>query len=125
MAKTVLLVDDNEDLVQVLSARLEAAGYRVLTALDGRDGLSQAKDRQPDLILLDVMMPVMDGFEVLAQLKAEAATRAIPVVMLTARGESKFVFKAEAMGAADYLVKPCESETLLAVTARHVGSHSA
>jgi DNA-binding response OmpR family regulator len=124
MDKTVLIVDDNEDLVQILGARLEAGGYRVLMALNGEEGIAKAEAEQPNLVLLDVMMPGMDGFEVLRRLKESERACQIPVVMLTARGETKLIFKAEELGAADYIVKPCDGADLLRHVVRHIGEAS-
>ncbi len=120
MESKILLIDDDPELVFMTRIRLQAAGYRVSTACDGEQGLAAARQEEPDLILLDVMMPGMDGFSVLERLKADDSTRCIPVIMLTASGETKFIFKAEQMGADDYVVKPFEAPALLRLIAGHI-----
>jgi DNA-binding response OmpR family regulator len=117
--KKILIVDDEPDFVEMVTMRLEANGYDVISANDGASGLACAKTEAPNLILLDVMMPGMDGFEVLRQLSRDPATRAIPVIMLTAKGESRSIFRAQEMGATDYLIKPMNSEQMLKMLARH------
>ena len=120
MAKTVLIVDDEPEFVELTGMRLEAADYRVLAAYNGQEGLLKARGENVDLILLDLMMPGLNGFEVLERLKADERTRDVPVVMLTAKGDSKSVFKAESLGAADYLTKPYDSAHFLSVVQRHI-----
>jgi len=117
--KTILMVDDEPDFVDMIQMRLEANNYRVEVAYDGASGLEKAKEASPDAILLDVMMPGMDGFEALRHLKREAATREIPVIMLTAKGETKSIFKAQQSGATDYLIKPVDSEKMLEMLKRY------
>lgn len=119
MAIKILIIDDEPDFVEMTKMRLESADYEVTTAFDGSSGLYAAQRDSPDLILLDVMMPGVDGFEVLRELRKNSATRSVPVVMLTAKGETKWIFKAQALGATDYLIKPCESEDLLGVIGKH------
>jgi DNA-binding response OmpR family regulator len=117
--KTVLLVDDEPDFVDMIQMRLEANEYRVVVAYDGESGVKKAAAEQPDVILLDVMMPGMDGFKTLRELRHAETTRDIPVIMLTAKGETKSIFKAQEAGAADYLIKPVDSEKMLAMVKRH------
>jgi two-component system phosphate regulon response regulator PhoB len=102
----------------MLTMRLEANNYQVSVANNGTEGLAKAEAENPSLILLDVMMPGLDGFEVLRRLKRSQATKYIPVVMLTARGESKSIFDAQKLGADDYLIKTCTSQDLLDVVHR-------
>ena len=118
--KTILLVDDEPDFVEVTKMRLEANNFDVITARDGKEGLETARREKPDLILLDVMMPDMDGFRVLSKLRRSPETQEIPVIMLTAKGESKSIFKAKDMGSTDYLIKPCDSEELLRWVKKYV-----
>lgn len=113
--KKVLIVDDEPDFADMIGMRLEANDYTVVTASDGVEGLTKARDENPDLILLDVMMPGLDGFEVLKRLRKSPSTADTRVVMLTAKGESKSIFRGQELGADDYLIKPCDSEELLAV----------
>jgi DNA-binding response OmpR family regulator len=119
MKKKILMIDDEQDYADMVQMRLEANHYEVVTANNGADGLQAAQTQHPDLILLDVMMPGMDGFEVLRKLRRSETTKHIPVVMLTAKGESKAIFHSQELGANDHLIKPCESQELLDVVARH------
>ena len=116
---TVLAVDDDPGALEALAEALSTLQFRVWGATDGGSALALAQRHQPDVILLDVMMPGMDGFKVLTKLRQAERTRYIPVVMLTARGESKSIFKAQDLGVSDYLIKPCESKELLDVVSRH------
>jgi len=118
--KTVLIVDDEEDFADMIQMRLEANNYRVVVANDGQAGIEKARAEMPDAILLDVMMPGIDGFKTLHELKLDGELRDIPVIMLTAKGESKSILRAQQSGAVDYLIKPVDSEKMLAMLRRHV-----
>jgi len=109
----VLVIEDDRSLVEVLSYNLQAAGYEVLVARDGQDGLLQAQLKLPDLILLDLMLPVIEGLEVCRRLKAEAATRHIPIPMLTAKAEESDELIGFSLGADDYVTKPFSVKVLL------------
>ena len=109
----ILLVDDEPDIVETAAFMLQARGYSVDTAPGGLEGVEKAKKDPPDLILLDIMMPEMDGYEVCMKLKGDEDTKHIPIVMLTARGESEAVLKSHNLGADDYVVKPFSLPTLL------------
>jgi CheY-like chemotaxis protein len=111
---TILLVEDNELNRDMLSRRLARKGYDVVIAEDGARGLSAATEGKPDLILMDMSLPVIDGWEVTRRLKAEPQTRAIPVIALTAHAMSSDREKAVAAGCDDYDTKPVELERLLA-----------
>ncbi|MBL7072735.1 MAG: response regulator [Candidatus Omnitrophica bacterium] len=102
----ILIVDDNPDLIAVLKVRLESFGYEVVVAEDGVKCLEKASSGKPDLILLDVLMPEMDGFQALKKLKEDDLMKTIPVIMLTAKDKLDDVAKANALGAADFIVKP-------------------
>lgn len=102
----VLLVDDNEQNLELLHAYLEDLGCEIRTARTGADALGEIERRQPDLILLDVMMPQMSGFQVCAKIKSDPATRDIPIVMVTALNEISDVERAVESGADDFLTKP-------------------
>ena len=110
---TVLLVDDERDFVDTMSIRLQANGYRVIGAYSGEKGLEIAQRGNIDVILLDILMPGMSGFEVLEKLGADERTRRIPVVVLSSAGETKFIFKAERLGAKDYVIKTADSSEML------------
>lgn len=113
MSKTILIVDDEADILEMLKYNLEKEGYTVLTARQGQSALDQVK-RKPDLILLDVMMPEMDGWEVCRRLKQDPKTAAIPVLFLTAKGAEMDEVLGLELGAEDYIVKPISVRKLLA-----------
>lgn len=102
----ILHVDDEPDIVSLVATALKAAGADVLTAENAADGFALARKQIPDLILLDIRMPITDGFEVCAHLKRDPKTKKIPIIMVTALGQMKDVEKALGMGADGYLVKP-------------------
>ncbi len=103
--KTVLIVEDEEALLRVLTDGLEAAGLNILTAKDGQQGLSVASEESVDLILLDIVMPNMDGMEMLRRLKNTEATKKIPVILLTNIGDTDKILEAKELEAEDYLIK--------------------
>jgi DNA-binding response OmpR family regulator len=105
MAK-ILVADDEQFLREMVAFKLGNAGHEVVVAVDGAEALRLASTRSPDLILLDVMMPGLDGFEVLRRIKGDAALSRIPVIMLTAKGQERDVVAGLGTGAADYVVKP-------------------
>ncbi|HEX6827989.1 MAG TPA: response regulator transcription factor [Burkholderiales bacterium] len=108
---SILLIDDDRILLELLSDQLRAAGYRVVTAADGVAGLEAAARAQPDLVVLDVMMPGMSGWEVCERLRARSA---VPVIMLTARDEEIDKLRAFRLGADDYVTVPCSFAEVLA-----------
>jgi len=110
---TVLAVDDENDVLIIIKTSLETEGYRVLSASNGADALELAKKNSPDVILLDLMMPEMDGFEVLAHLKEDEETRLIPVVVLTGISEREKIQQALDRGVEYYIVKPFEHYELV------------
>lgn len=110
----ILIVDDEKDLIDTLSFRLEAAGYEVVSAKNGQEALSQVKAQRPDLILLDVMMPILDGCQVCRMLKFDEKFRNTPIIMLTARSQDKDKLTGHEVGADDYVTKPFDSADLLA-----------
>ncbi|MCX5712257.1 MAG: response regulator [Candidatus Omnitrophica bacterium] len=120
MAKKILIIDDEKDAVSGVAMRLEATGYQVIGAYNGPDGLKLAMEQKPRLILLDLMMPGMDGFEVLRKLKANDQTRNIPVIIFSCKGESDAIFKTQDLGSVDYIIKPFESQELLDLVKRHI-----
>ncbi len=118
MAKKILAVDDEKAIVRLVQVNLEREGYEVVTAYDGREALEKVASERPDLIVLDVMMPYMDGFEVLQQLKKEPDTREIPVIMLTAKAQDADVFRGWQSGVDCYLTKPFNPMELKAFVKR-------
>jgi signal transduction histidine kinase len=116
----VLVVDDQQANVRMVGALLARAGCQVLTALGGLEGLEQARAHKPDVVLLDMRMPGMDGFEVMAQLRDHPETRDLPVIFLTADDDRENLVRAFASGAIDYVTKPFVAEELLARVRTHV-----
>ena len=112
MAKKILVIDDETDFVEMLKMRLEATGYEVFTASDGRDGLRKASEVMPDLILLDIMMPGMDGGDVAQKLRERPATSGIPVVFLTA-AISEQEADARGGGGEVFIAKTADSQELI------------
>jgi CheY-like chemotaxis protein len=110
---TVLLVEDNEDSRDGLSRYLKRKGYDVVTAVDGRDGVEMAHARRPDLILMDISLPVLDGWDATRQLKAAPETKAIPIIALTAHAMAGDREKSLEAGCDDYDAKPIEFPRLL------------
>jgi DNA-binding response OmpR family regulator len=111
--RRVLVADDDEDIVDLLRMNLAAGGYEVEAAYDGEQAWEAVLASPPDLVVLDVMMPKMDGLEVLARLRAEPRTREVPVVMLTARTTDTDVWQGWQAGADYYLTKPFDLRELL------------
>ena len=109
----ILVVDDEPKIVQTLKDRLEMNEYHVLAAYDGKEGLDSAIENEPDIILLDILMPVMDGLEMLEALRRNPDCGDIPVIMLTARSQAQDIERAKASGIEDYVVKPFEISELL------------
>jgi CheY-like chemotaxis protein len=111
--RRILVVDDEESIRTVVSFTLEHAGYEVAVSPHGDDCLEKVFTFKPDLILLDIMMPVIDGWEVLKLLKGNPETAGVPVVLLTAKGEIRDKMFALQQGATDYITKPFDKEKLL------------
>ena len=103
--KKVLIIEDSRTVLAMMSSVLKSGGFDVMTAEKGNDGATQVRDWKPDLILLDVMLPDTNGFDLLTKFKAEESSKDIPVLMLTARDSPEDVVKGLQMGASDYLVK--------------------
>jgi two-component system alkaline phosphatase synthesis response regulator PhoP len=110
----VLIVDDELHIVELLKYNLETNGYKVIYALNGKDGLDMVFDKKPDLVLLDIMLPEIDGFDVCKKMKKDKDTENIPVIMLTAKGEEFDKILGLELGADDYITKPFSVRELLA-----------
>src|SRR5213595_1570847 len=110
----ILVVDDVPDNVDILQMRLESQGYEVVTAGDGEAALAIIRDKLPDLVLLDIMMPKLDGIAAVKTLKADAGLPFIPVILVTARADAKDVIAGLEAGADDYLTKPVDQAALMA-----------
>lgn len=115
MEKRLLVIDDEVDIGETVKIRLEANGYSVNLAYDGLDGIAKAVKTRPDLILLDILMPQVDGFEVCRRLRKIPETQNIPIIMLTAIKSPESLQKAKEAGAQDYLAKPFESGELVEI----------
>jgi len=102
----VLVCDDERHIVRLIQVNLERLGYEVVTAFDGRQALEKLKEDKPDLVLLDVMMPYVDGYEVLRYIRKNPETEHLPVIMLTVRAQDEDVFEGYRQGADMYLTKP-------------------
>ena len=122
---TILLVDDEQKVLDLITFRLQLLGYRVITATGGEDALSLAETHDPDLIILDVTMPGLDGVTVCSRLKKSETSGGIPILMLTARSETEDINKAMSAGADDYVVKPYDPTVLQMKIQRHLGVHKA
>jgi DNA-binding response OmpR family regulator len=112
VSKKILVVDDEVHLTEMVKMRLEAAGYSVSCAYDGQDGLEKAKKEKPDLIILDLMLPKMDGYKVCGLLKNDARYSKIPIVMFSARVQDNDVILGRELGAEAYVTKPFEPKVL-------------
>ena len=117
----MLLVEDNDDNLRIYSTILTYAGYQVIEATDGEAGLAAARDRRPDLILMDVSIPKIDGWEVTRTLKADPATAMIPVIALTAHALATDRERANEIGFDGYIAKPAEPRLVLAEVERRLG----
>ena len=103
--KKILLIDDERDLVETVAFRLETAGYEVISVYDGKDGLDRAKKENPDLIILDLMLPRIDGYKICGLLKADAKYSKIPIIMLKARAQDSDKEMGKEVGADAYIIK--------------------
>lgn len=118
--KQILIIDDEVKLVSMLKEFLESRGYSVISAIDGLEGLEKALNEDASLILLDIKMPGMDGFEVLRRLKLHPKTQPTPIIMFTQKRETTDIFEASEGGAVDYIMKPISMEELLETVKKHV-----
>jgi CheY-like chemotaxis protein len=109
----VLVVEDEPDMTMVITHFLQYAGYEVLTAANGKEGIEKAASEKPDLILSDTQMPVMNGWEMLEELRKQPMSKHIPVIMVTGRYEKYDIAAAAAYGIADYIAKPFDPSLLL------------
>lgn len=114
MAKKILIIEDEVELVDMVVMRLEANGYEVMSANDGEAGLDAVKKNKPDLILLDLMLPKIDGYQVCRILKSDNRFEDIPIIMFTARAQESEMKKGMALGADAYITKPFEPPVLIA-----------
>ncbi len=118
MAKKILVVDDERHIVRLVEVNLSRAGYEVLTAYDGVEALEVFAREKPDMVVLDVMMPRMDGFEVLKKLQADHSSANVPIIMLTAKAQDADIFRGWSSGVSSYLTKPFNPRELLTFVER-------
>ncbi len=111
--KKILIADDRSEVVVLVKVTLEGEGYRTIEASDGREALEKIRLEKPDLVLLDILMPKMNGFEVLSQLKKDPVLKEIPIIMLTAKGQKSDQEKGKELGATGYIIKPFSPSALL------------
>lgn len=121
MAKRILIVEDYSHVVEILKMRLEAAGFDVLTAYDGHEGLNKARTEKPDLIILDIMLPKLNGYKVCRFLKFDAKYRDIPIFMLTSRSKASDEEVGKKTGADEYIRKPYDPKKLMSLIFRYLG----
>ncbi len=114
--RKVLIIEDDRDIVEMLEYHLQEAGYETVSALNGRDGITLATKQQPDLIILDIMLPVVDGFEVCRTLKKDDAVANIPIIILSAKSQETDKIIGLELGADDYVTKPFSPRELIART---------
>ena len=118
--KRILVVDDNPHLVDLLRIRLEYSGFEVLTAFDGKEGLDKARNDNPDLIILDVMLPKMNGYKVCRLLKFDQKYKHIPIVMLSSRAKESDAAIGIQTGANEYVFKPYDQKKLIEIVNKYV-----
>ena len=121
MERTILIIEDEKLIIVSTQMVLEAVGYRVESAMNGEEGIRKAKETKPDLILLDIMMPGIDGWETLTRLKRDSDLAQVPVIIFTAREHARGHQKSSEMGAAGYFRKPFEPDELIELVEKHVG----
>lgn len=114
MKKKILLIEDEKDIIAALRLRLEANGYEVISSGDGAEGLSKARAENPSLIILDIMLPKLDGYKIARMLKFDENFSRIPIIMLTAKVQQGDIQRGKEAGADAYVVKPFKAEELLA-----------
>ena len=111
--KKILIADDKPEVLELIRVSLESEDYQIIDASDGKEALEKIRVEKPDLVLLDIVMPKMDGFEVLRNLKKASGTKEIPIILLTAKGQKIDQEKGQKLGAAGYIIKPFSPSELL------------
>lgn len=119
MPKTICLIDDEKEILNEVGSWLGEHGYNVMTATSGDEAMEKMQNIMPHLVILDIIMPHVDGLEVLSQLKRNKETSAIPVIMLTAKTEASTIMKAQALEATDFFMKPFNPDELLRAIRHH------
>jgi CheY-like chemotaxis protein len=121
MNKTIIFIDDEPDILKVTTFRLKKMGYNIITAANGKDGLELIRTENPDLVFLDLLMPVMDGYEICKLIKRDESLKDIPVVLFTAVEDKRVANALKETGADGILAKPYETDELLKIVHRFVG----
>jgi len=124
VSRRILAVDDEQAIVRLIEVSMGRQGHTVITASDGREAVAKAEAEQPDIILMDVMMPYVDGFEAIRLLKAKESTRDIPVILLTAKRHDADMLQGIESGAVSYLTKPFAPTELVALVEKILGERS-
>lgn len=119
--KKILFIEDETALVAMMKVRLEASGYEMSSAANGEEGLAKAKQEMPDLVLLDIIMPKMDGLTVCSHLKGDPKTKKIKIIIISAAARKELPKKCNAAGADDLVTKPFDAQELLDKIAKHLG----
>ena len=120
MAKAILVADDDPDILSIVSMSLETQGYTIYKATNGREAVDLAKQHHPDLVLMDMMMPIVSGYEAVTELKADAATRDITIVGLSAKAMATDMERATDVGIDGYITKPFRIAQVLSVVASYL-----
>ncbi|MBM9593597.1 response regulator [Roseitranquillus sediminis] len=121
MTKTILTVDDSRSIRDMIAFALEPQGYRVVKAEDGKDGLAKARAERPDMIVTDLNMPVMNGIEMIRELRADASFNGLPIVMLTTEAQKEKMLEGKQAGATGWIVKPFDEAKITGVVAKLLG----
>lgn len=121
MAKKILVIDDEKELLVLITKRLQDAGFEVITADNGMEGMEKARNLNPDLILLDILMPKMDGYEVCRLLKFDDKYKSIPIIILTAKTQESDKCTGSKVGADGYITKPFDVQPLIKLIKKHLG----
>ena len=124
MSSKILVIEDDPSAARLMVYALELEGFQVIAATDGLDGLKQAKEEEPDLIILDVMLPGLDGFEVCDRLRADSTTAQLPILILSAKAHEKDKLTGEQVGADQYIVKPADMDVVLAAVENMLNKES-
>jgi len=121
MSKTVLIIEDNQGTVDLLTDIVEMAGHRAIAAHNGQVGIEKAQHQKPDLILLDIMMPQVSGYEVCERLKKNLDTTAIPIIIISVRSRREDIQKGLSLGASDYITKPFDLTHVETIVKKYLG----
>jgi DNA-binding response OmpR family regulator len=125
MAQRILIAEDEPSIVMSLEFLLKGAGYEVMIASDGNEALRLAVEQRPDLVLLDIMLPLVNGFEVCRRLRQDAALQHVPILLLTARGRESEIARGMALGASAYMTKPFATQELVRTVGNLLAGNSA